>query len=192
MKRREMLKQTGLAAFAFATGCHNKESGLTDPVPNSSTDLNCQQTSHDMEGPYYPPELPDKTILYENEGQKVILKGRVLSNLCTPVSDGLIQIWHADQFGEYDLSNGIRRYTGQQSLVDGTFVFETLLPGAYANGPDSFRPKHFHIKIIIDGSAVLTTQLYFIDDDYLQYEPNLPDSRKMELTQDDTGALNGF
>lgn len=34
-----------------------------------------------------------------------------------------------------------------------------------------FRPRHFHIKILVQNADVITTQLYFVDDEFLRYEP---------------------
>ena len=39
---------------------------------------------------------------------------------------------------------------------DGTFYFKTLIPGGYQP-----RPAHIHFKVLRDGKAILTSQIYF-------------------------------
>ena len=188
MKRRDLLSTGGMAAVAWALGCHNKEpktpsTGLRPPQ--------CEPTSSDMEGPFYPPSLPLKNGLYQNVGQRIVLSGIIQTSACIPLETGFIHLWHADQNGDYDLKNGVRNYTGQQAIIDGKYNFETLMPGAYANGPNRFRPRHLHFKIQSNNQVLLTTQLYFAGDEYLRFEPHLPEERIVQLKSNQDGDLVG-
>ena len=77
------------------------------------------------------------------------------------------QRWHADSGGAYDLDSPEMKYYGQLAADEtGFYRFKTILPGAYATGADDYRPKHYHIKIWVNGEQRLTTQLYFKDDPF--------------------------
>ena len=189
MKRRDALSKGGMTALAWAIGCHNKEPTISK-VNNTPT-TRCMPTSSDMEGPFYPPALPTRSQLYQNIGQRIILSGTIKNRDCVPLNSGFIHLWHANHKGDYDLNDSERDYTGQQAILDGKYQFETLLPGAYANGPKRYRPRHFHFKIKQDNRVLLTTQLYFAEDEYLKFEPHLPDERKVHLELNARGDLVG-
>jgi protocatechuate 3,4-dioxygenase beta subunit len=60
----------------------------------------------------------------------------------------VVDLWHADEKGEYD--NIGFRYRGYVITgPDGAFRFRTIVPALYTG-----RTRHFHIRL-------LTTQLYF-------------------------------
>jgi protocatechuate 3,4-dioxygenase beta subunit len=67
----------------------------------------------------------------------------------------VVDLWHADDKGEYD--NGGFRYRGHVTTgLDGAFRFRTIVPKLYSG-----RTRHYHIKVQAPGSRLLTTQLYF-------------------------------
>ena len=59
----------------------------------------------------------------------------------------------------------------QQSLQeDGSYQFDTILPGRYLNG-STYRPSHIHVRVRWDdenGSNDFISQLYFEGDPFLQ------------------------
>jgi protocatechuate 3,4-dioxygenase beta subunit len=75
----------------------------------------------------------------------------------------LVELWHADQEGVYD-NDGYRLRGHQFTGPDGSYRFETILPGLYPG-----RTRHFHVKYQAPDQPVLTTQLYF---------PGEPDNRR--------------
>jgi protocatechuate 3,4-dioxygenase beta subunit len=92
-------------------------------------------------------------------GRPVELSGFVLTRACRPVAGALVDLWHADDQGEYD-NKGFRLRGHQFADAKGRYAFKTILPGLYPG-----RTRHFHVKIQAAAeSPVLTTQLYFPDE----------------------------
>jgi protocatechuate 3,4-dioxygenase beta subunit len=83
------------------------------------------------------------------------LSGRVLTGHCEPIAGALIDIWHADATGTYDLQG--YRYRGHLfSDADGAYTIATIVPGIYEG-----RTRHIHVRVQPPSRAILTTQLYF-------------------------------
>ena len=103
----------------------------------------------------------------DNEvGTRLILSGQVLNLACSEVIPNTeIDIWHANDAGEYD-DSGYNLRGKAISNSQGFYVFETIKPGLYQNGA-TYRPSHFHFKITPPDSPTLTTQLYFTGDPYI-------------------------
>ncbi len=74
---------------------------------------------------------------------------------CVPVAGALLDFWHADADGEYDL-DGFRLRGHQFTDGEGHFSLETVMPGLYPG-----RTRHIHVKVQAPGGPILTTQLYF-------------------------------
>ena len=85
----------------------------------------------------------------------VALSGFVLSRSCRPLADAVVDLWHADDAGEYD-NRGFRLRGFVRTDAQGRYAFRTIRPGNYPG-----RVRHFHMKVQAPGSALLTTQLYF-------------------------------
>jgi protocatechuate 3,4-dioxygenase beta subunit len=118
-------------------------------------------TRPEIEGPFFKPASPLRGDLREPglAGRPVELSGFVLTRSCRPVAGALIDLWHADDQGEYD-NKGFRLRGHQFADAKGRYAFRTILPGLYPG-----RTRHFHVKIQAAAeSPVLTTQLYFPDE----------------------------
>ena len=100
-----------------------------------------------------------------------------------PVAGAVIDVWHADAEGLYDVQ---REDAGPQargvlhSRGDGSFAFRTVLPQAYpipvdgpvgallrAAGRHPWRPAHLHFMIDAPGYERLITHVFRSDDAYL-------------------------
>jgi protocatechuate 3,4-dioxygenase beta subunit len=117
-------------------------------------------TVRQTEGPYFKPSSPQRADLVEPNGNArlVELSGRVLTRSCRPLPQALVDLWHADERGEYD--NGGFRYRGHLFTdAEGGFRFRTILPALYVG-----RTRHYHVKVQAPQQRVLTTQLYFPDE----------------------------
>jgi protocatechuate 3,4-dioxygenase beta subunit len=91
-------------------------------------------------------------------GRPVELAGFVLNRRCRPLSGALVDIWHADERGDYD--NSGFRYRGHVITgADGSYRFRTIVPAVYPG-----RTRHYHVKVQSTASRLLTTQLYFPDE----------------------------
>jgi protocatechuate 3,4-dioxygenase beta subunit len=117
-------------------------------------------TPRQTEGPFFTPNSPLRTSLVESgsKAPRFLVSGRVLSPDCKPVANALVDLWHADEEGEYD--NRGYRYRGHQFTdAQGRYRFETIVPALYPG-----RARHYHVKVQPKGGRLLTTQLYFPGD----------------------------
>jgi protocatechuate 3,4-dioxygenase beta subunit len=114
-------------------------------------------TPRQTEGPFYTPRPPERAELREPgfPGVALALGGLVLTRTCKPVSGAVVDLWHADDKGEYD--NVGFRYRGfVRTDAEGRYAFRTIFPGNYPG-----RVRHYHLKVQAKGAPLLTTQLYF-------------------------------
>ncbi len=120
------------------------------------------QTQRDAEGPYYKADAPSRTVI-ETQGTTLQIEGTVVNgNDCTtPVANAILDIWHCDNHGEYDLK-GFKCRGQIKTDSQGYYRFTSIFPPPYGS-----RPRHIHFKIRAKGYPELTTQLYF------QGDPNI-------------------
>jgi protocatechuate 3,4-dioxygenase beta subunit len=114
-------------------------------------------TPRQTEGPFFTPNSPLRASLVEagSKAGRFVVTGRVLSAQCKPLASALVDVWHADEDGEYD--NAGSRYRGHQFTdAEGRYRFETIVPALYPG-----RTRHYHVKIQPKGGRLVTTQLYF-------------------------------
>jgi protocatechuate 3,4-dioxygenase beta subunit len=114
-------------------------------------------TPEDVEGPFYKAGAPARASLFDpkSKAEKLVLSGAVTGADCKPLANVLLDFWHADERGEYDLAG--YRYRGlMRTDAQGRYRLETNLPPPYSG-----RPRHVHVKLQPPGGKVLTTQLYF-------------------------------
>lgn len=115
-----------------------------------------EPTLEQSPGPFFKPQSPERTALMEKgQGREVLLTGRVLTTTCAPVAGALLDFWHADAHGEYDM-RGFRLRGHQFAAADGSFRLETLLPAAYGG-----RARHIHVRVQAPHGPLLTSQLFF-------------------------------
>jgi protocatechuate 3,4-dioxygenase beta subunit len=111
-------------------------------------------TPRQTEGPFFTPQSPQRHALAEGRAT-LLVTGRVLSRDCKPMANALLDFWHADEKGDYD--NQGFRYRGHQFTdAEGRYRLETIVPAEYPG-----RARHIHVKVQPPGGRVLTTQLYF-------------------------------
>jgi protocatechuate 3,4-dioxygenase beta subunit len=165
-KRRRFLKNTLLTSISLGL----IPSVIKSNVKSSSFNKTpCEPTTLDYfgQGPFYTADSP--TILNnqlannDEQGNRLIISGVVQALDCSSViPNTLIEIWHANNDGEYD-NSGFNLRGVTYSNAQGFYIFETILPGKYLNGL-SYRPSHIHFKITPQGYPALITQLYFQGD----------------------------
>ena len=129
-----------------------------------------EPTVPETEGPFFKPKSPQRSDLREpaTKGKPFELSGYVLTKRCRPVLGAVVDLWHADENGEYD--NIGFRYRGHViTEPDGAFRFHTIVPALYPG-----RTRHYHVKVQAPSSHLLTTQLYF---------PNEPRNSRDSLFQ---------
>jgi protocatechuate 3,4-dioxygenase beta subunit len=149
------LVTTGVAGLL--PGFSDFARGQTLRAPTPACDDGDEPTPSQTEGPYFTPNSPERSMLRETgmPGTRIALTGFILTRSCRPLADVLVEIWHADDAGNYD-NEGYRLRGHQFTGADGTYRFDTIVPGLYPG-----RTRHFHLKFQASGQPVLTTQFYF-------------------------------
>ena len=152
-----------LGAGTLAAGVEMVRAGNTlaqELAPTPACHDGDEPTARQTEGPFYKPRSPQRLDLRESgaRGRPVELAGFVLNRRCRPLSGALVDLWHADEQGDYD--NSGFRYRGHVlTAADGSYRFRTIMPAVYPG-----RTRHYHVKVQTPGSRLLTTQLYFPDE----------------------------
>jgi len=131
------------------------ESVKLDPTPATGDEL--ELTPEETAGPFFQPNSPFKNNFREPgvNGAPIDVTGFVLNRRGKPAPGVLLDFWHADGDGEYDI-HGFRCRGHQFSDSDGRYTLETVLPGLYPG-----RTRHYHVRLQAAHGPVLTTQLYF-------------------------------
>jgi protocatechuate 3,4-dioxygenase beta subunit len=132
---------TSTTALAPTPACGEDD----DPTPSQT------------EGPFFTPDSPEKASFRADVdgGTPIVLSGLVLTTSCQPVERALLDVWHADDDGDYD-NDGYRLRGHFFTDAQGRYSLETIVPGLYTG-----RTRHFHAKVQGPAGPVLTTQLYF-------------------------------
>jgi len=114
-------------------------------------------TPAQTEGPFFKPRSPERADLTmpPGRGRLAEMSGYVLTRGCRPVARALLDLWHADDGGDYD-NRGFRFRGHIFTDADGRYRFRTIVPGLYPG-----RTRHYHVKVLATGRQLLTTQLYF-------------------------------
>jgi protocatechuate 3,4-dioxygenase beta subunit len=176
-----------LAAWLAACGGSDDGGERDEPpralAPTPACDDGDEPTVEQTEGPYFTPGSPERRSLLEPgaPGTRLVVAGRVLTTACRPVRRALLDFWQADADGEYD-NDGFGFRGHQFTDARGRFSLETVVPGLYPG-----RTRHLHVKVQAPRRDVLTTQLYFPDE-----EANSSDGIFVpELVMDVRGAGRG-
>ena len=154
--RRRFLLNTGMLAAGSELSCADVVLAQ-ELAPTPSCHDDNEPTVRETEGPFFKPRSPERSDLREPGagGSSFELSGFVLTRSCRPLSGAVVDLWHADDKGEYD--NIGFRYRGHAITgPDGAFRFRTIVPALYTG-----RTRHYHVKVQAPGSRLLTTQLYF-------------------------------
>jgi len=125
----------------------------------------CALTVEQTEGPYYfDADKVRSDIREDRKGARLRLALRVRdAGTCKALPDAVVDIWHADAGGAYsgfdDAATKTRYLRGAQVTdKDGVVEFTTIYPGWYQG-----RTTHIHVKVHLNNTDVLTSQLYFDD-----------------------------
>jgi protocatechuate 3,4-dioxygenase beta subunit len=157
--RRQFLLSTSMLAVGWELSC--TDAALTQEIaPTPFCHDGDEPTVSETEGPFFKPRSPERSDLREMgaAGRRFELSGVVLSRSCRPLRGAVVDLWHADEKGEYD--NIGFRYRGHVITgPDGAFHFGTIVPAPYPG-----RTRHYHVKVQTPGSRLLTTQLYFTNE----------------------------
>lgn len=125
----------------------------------------CTPTQPDALGPFYEEDAPDSTDLSGSlPGSPLAMSGQVLDTDCRPIAGALVEVWQADEDGDYHDDKLRASLTADP---DGRFAFTTIMPGRYMQAT-GLRPAHLHYRVSAPGFRALVTQIYFEGDPYLR------------------------
>ena len=145
-------------------------------------------TETTVKGPFYvqnPPEAAfGADIRGEAKGDPLYIDGSILSEDGKPVANAIVDVWHSDAEGFYDVQlPELEEPTLRarfHSDSQGRFRFWTIMPRYYpipydgtvgdmlkATERHPYRPAHVHFMILAEGHEPLVTHLFVDGDQYL-------------------------
>lgn len=158
-------------------------------------------TNEDTLGPYYPIPFCDQDsldltcyhpgLIYKPQGEKIIIKGRLLDRHGKLANGALLEFWQANANGIYrtpdnEISDLIDPYFSgyaRHRTPDGSFELITIKPGI--NKQDKCpRAPNITLTIFSDGIMRLVTQFFFDDEGANDQDPvllSLPDHLRGRL-----------
>ncbi len=120
---------------------------------------------------------------HEAQGERIIVRGRVLDENGAPVRRTMLELWQANAAGRYNHPGDQHdapldpRFKGEGRVFtddDGWYMVTTIKPGAYPwrNHYNAWRPNHIHFSLFGPAFATrLITQMYFPGDPLLALDP---------------------
>ncbi len=142
----------------------------SDVAPDTTADAEvapkvCTPTTADALGPYYIAGAPAVVDLAGSErGQAIAISGLVLDTRCEPIANAQVEIWQADDGGDYH-DDKLRASIACNAA--GAYAFTSIMPGRYLQAT-GLRPAHLHYRVSAPGYRTVVTQIYFQGDPYLQ------------------------
>ena len=139
-------------------------------------------------GPFYvegAPELPlGAEVARAMKGEALHVSGRVTTAGGGPIPGAIVDIWHSDEDGYYDVQRADQPDANLRARfrtdTEGRFHFWTLTPTSYpvpddgpvgdllrATGRHPMRPAHVHFMIAAPGHETLVTHVFVAGDPYL-------------------------
>ncbi len=151
-----LLGGPGLTVSRVAGAWEQAENAVLKPTPRNEV------------GPFYKKHAPSTTHLRApgDIGMPLSVSGRVFDTRGEQLRDAVIEVWHTDHFGHYDLTG--YKFRAQLRPPSGAYTFETVMPGHY---PDRVC-QHVHYLVSAPGHKTLVTQLYFATDPVLEGNPD--------------------
>lgn len=163
-------------------------------------------------GPFYvqnPPEYPfGADISGTLKGDPLFAHGRVTSSDGRPLANAIVDVWHSDQDGYYDVqqldaTGGLVGRARLRTNENGEYRFWSIKPAAYpipfdgtvgdmlqAQARHPWRPAHVHFMIEAPEHEKLTTHVFVAGDQYLDSDAvfGVKDSLIAEFVRHNSGT----
>lgn len=147
-------------------------------------------TPRTIEGPLYVHGAPESAghARLDDEtdagNTPLLMRGRVLGEDRTPLANALVEVWHANQLGNYShFDSSQAPFHLRRSIrtdAEGRYSFRSVVPVGYSVPPagktqelldllgrHGHRPAHIHFFVSAPGHRKLTTQINIDGDEYL-------------------------
>jgi len=137
-------------------------------------------------GPFYVAAAPElelgSDIAGGEKGEPLLVEGSVRRLDGTPIADAIVDTWHSDAEGFYDVQRdrNLALRARFRTGADGQFWYRTIVPAFYpipddgpvgrmlrAQGRHPYRPAHVHFMIAAEGCETLVTHVFVAGDKYL-------------------------
>jgi protocatechuate 3,4-dioxygenase beta subunit len=122
-------------------------------------------TGSEQLGPFYKKGAPHVKMLRQprDPGLPLRVTGNVWNTRGDILTDAVLDVWHADFYGKYDVQ-GYKYRAKLHPERDGSYSIETIMPGHYPDRP----AQHLHYFVSAPGHEVLITQAYFATDPFFE------------------------
>jgi hydroxyquinol 1,2-dioxygenase len=156
--------------------------GVTMQVLATSQPKPPGATTPTLIGPFFIEDAPafsnGDDISGGSHGAPLYVSGRVLDTAGRPIQGAMLNVWHSDDRGLYDVQDGFETkgmWGRGQVTADaaGRFSFWTTMPTAYPAPMDAalgdlvrnttnlhWRPAHLHVAVRTEAADPLTTHLF--------------------------------
>ncbi len=137
-------------------------------------------------GPFFVAGAPEHAlgddISGDMTGTPLLVEGSVRREDGTPLAGAIVDTWHSDAEGFYDVQTkpGLAGRARLRTDAEGRFWFRTIVPNFYpipddgpvgdmlkAQGRHPYRPAHVHFMIAAPGCETLVTHVFLAGDKYL-------------------------
>lgn len=164
-------------------------------------------------GPFYVPDsahaAPGADIALTDEGERLLVQGRVLDRNGKPLAGALLDVWQTAPNKLYAVQDPQQPQMNCRGKIRtdalGRFEFRTRKPVAYPvptdgpvgkllakSGREPMRPAHIHFIVSAPGHRQVTTQVYTHDDPYIDADAvfGVKDSLMAQYERNTDRSLN--
>lgn len=137
--------------------------GLWSVVAGGAEGGRLQPTEQTDIGIFHIPGAPETRTLWReaDPGERLLLRGRVLSTDGAPVPDAQVELWQADGAGQVYPD---RYRTQLRTKANGGFAVRTALPGYIEDAPGVWGARHIHVVVSHPGFQQLISLILFKSD----------------------------
>ncbi|MCO6009965.1 hydroxyquinol 1,2-dioxygenase [Actinoallomurus purpureus] len=186
--------------------------GVTMLVDAVNNQRGATATENSVLGPFFREDRPQHAdgadISDELPGIPLIFEGRVVDHEGEPVAGTLVDVWHSDAEGHYDVDVPGQADPAMRGSFrtdeQGSFSFRSIRPASYpipgdgtvgelmrATARSLMRPAHVHFLIDAPGFERVTTMLFPSDDLYLDADPVFGVKQSLVAAYDEYAAGTG-